>query len=118
MCYMKKLVNQLPFTSTMRFGPERSKGPYLMASERFTNILSTWSTGEIKLVMFQPISLKKFKSFRLLNSNDRQFLLKLIPEFFVNVIRKICLGYFTCVLRTHFKEVLDVLYSYLLIKKE
>ena len=26
----------------MRCGPERSVGPYRMASERFTNILRTW----------------------------------------------------------------------------
>ena len=45
-----------PFTSTMRFGPEQYEGPYRMASERFTNILSTWFTREIKFFVFLSIS--------------------------------------------------------------
>ena len=49
-----------PFTSTMRFGPERSEGPYWMASERFTNILSTWFTREIKFFVYLSISQNSF----------------------------------------------------------
>ena len=45
-----------PFTSTMRFGPERSEGPYRMESERFTNILSTWFTQEIKVFVYLSFS--------------------------------------------------------------
>ena len=41
----------------MRVGPERSEGPYRIASERFTNILtcSTWFTREIKWGCKKPM---------------------------------------------------------------
>ena len=102
----------------MRVGPERSEGPYRIASERFTNILtcSTWFTREIQFFVFPSIFSNSFiipviSSIK--NSNHGQFLQKLNPHFSVSVL----LGNFTCVLRTHFKEVLDVLFSYSLIKK-
>ena len=40
----------------MRVGPERSEGPYRIASERFTNILSTWFTREIKWGWKKPMN--------------------------------------------------------------
>ena len=47
-----------------------------------------------------------------------QFHLKVNQEFLVYVFRKVChFGHFTSVLKTHFKEVLDVLFSYSVIRK-
>ena len=58
------------------------------------------------------------QSFHELNSNDRQYLLKLNPEFSVIVIRcSMPFGNLTYVLRTHFKEIFDVLFTYSFIKR-
>ena len=48
---MYKLVN-------MRFGPERSEGPYRKASDRFTKYYNfgTWFTREIKFFVYLSIS--------------------------------------------------------------
>lgn len=82
-----------------------------MASERFSNILRTWFTRKIKLVVILSIS---SKSYHQSNSNDRLFLLKLKPEFSVTYAKKsMPIGN----LRTHFKEVSDVRISYSLIKE-
>ena len=52
------LLNSLKILclSNVQFGPERSEGPYQMASERFTDILSTWFRREIKFFVFLSIS--------------------------------------------------------------
>ena len=75
---MFKVYVGKPFTSTMIFGPERSGRPYQMTNDRFSNILSTWVTREIKFFVFLSISKNYFITpiISSLNSNERHFFLK------------------------------------------
>ena len=83
---MFKVYVGKPFTSTMIFGPERSGRPYQMTNDRFSNILSTWVTREIKFFVFLSISKNYFITpiISSLNSNERHFFWS--PEFSVCVI--------------------------------
>ena len=83
---MFKVYVGKPFTNTMIFGPERSGRPYQMTNDRFSNILSTWVTREIKFFVFLSIYKNYFITpiISSLNSNERHFFWS--PELSVCVI--------------------------------
>ena len=87
-----------------------------MTRERFTNILSKCFTHTKKMFLCFYLFLKILllpQSFHQLNSIYGQFKSRIL----CNCDKEsMSIGSFTCVLRTHFKDVIDILFSYSLIK--